>query len=89
MEDERMEGKALVTTKIARVERDAIIPERTCNRLHETPNMFEQSHFDQNLYLRHLVIRWKELPKKNPLKWTSASSWKLAVIVVIIHHSIQ
>ena len=79
-----MEGKALVTTKIARVERDAIIPERTCN-----PNMFEQSHFDQNLYLRHLVIRWKELPKKNPLKWTSASSWKLAVIVLIIHHSLQ
>ena len=84
-----MEGNALVTTKIARVERDAIIPERTCNRFHETPKMFEQSHFDQNLHRRHLVVRWKKLPKKNPLKWTSASSWKLAVIVVIIHHSLQ
>ena len=40
MDDERMDGNALVTTKIAKVEREAIIPERTCNRLHETSKMF-------------------------------------------------
>ena len=33
MEDARMEGNALVTTKIARVDNEAIIPAKTCNHL--------------------------------------------------------
>ena len=33
MEDARMEGNALVTTKIARVDNEAIIPAKTCNYL--------------------------------------------------------
>ena len=38
MEDARMEGNALVTTKIARVDNDAIIPARTCNHLLDFDN---------------------------------------------------
>ena len=67
MEDARMEGNALVTTKIARVDNEAIIPARTCNDLLDFQN------FDQFIH-NHLVVRWKELTKKNPLKRTSPRS---------------
>ena len=92
MADERMDGNALVTTKIARVEREAIIPARTWNGVLEiSKGSFFGNTFFHHLVVRfiltedlfifflanifhHLVVRWKELSKKNPLKWTRASS---------------
>ena len=92
MADERMDGNALVTTKIARVEREAIIPARTWNGVLEIyRGSFFLNIFFHHLLVRfilpedlfifffasifhHLVVRWKKLSKKNPLKWTRASS---------------
>ena len=90
MADERMDGNALVTTKIARVEREAIIPARTWNEVFHRISFFGNIYFHhlvvrfilpEDLFIsffanifHHLVVRWKKLSKKNPLKWTRASS---------------
>ena len=90
MVDERMDGNALVTTKIARVEREAIIPARTWNEVFQRISFFGNIYFHhlvvrfilpEDLFIfffasifHHLVVRWKKLSKKNPLKWTRASS---------------
>ena len=87
MEEPRMEGNALVTTKIARVDNEAIIPARTCNDLLDFHQFLNSSHdFDQYLH-HHLVVRWKELTKENPLKRTSARSCNIVMIFFLVNNN--